>query len=163
MHWSVVYFKKSFLIHFLIHFTKDWNKFYFKSLLTLARLLNFLGDRLELLPTVFVLQNRIIHTINLRLTCTARSARWCTAKKRSMWEYVKNHLAIKRTTRRLKLLTFIFRKNYYVTFYAWFCSKLRYCSVSGSSTLLSFDLNDSNYAYKMTQGISNVPDVQNLQ
>ena len=35
-----------------MHFTKDWNKFYFKSLLALARILNALGDRLELLPSV---------------------------------------------------------------------------------------------------------------
>ena len=48
MHWSDLYFDKL----FLIYFTKDWNKFYFKSLFTLARILNVLGDRLELLPSV---------------------------------------------------------------------------------------------------------------
>ena len=37
-----------------MYFTKDRNKFYFKSLFTLARILNVLGDRLELLPSVDV-------------------------------------------------------------------------------------------------------------
>ena len=50
MHWSDSYFIKL----CLMYFTKDRNKFYFKSLFTLARILNVLGDRLELLPSVDV-------------------------------------------------------------------------------------------------------------
>ena len=46
----IAYFDKS----FLTHFTKDWNEIYFKSSLTLARNLNALGDRLELLPSVCI-------------------------------------------------------------------------------------------------------------
>ena len=49
MHWSDLYFDKL----CLIYFTKGWNKFYFKSLFTSARILNVLGDRLELLPSVY--------------------------------------------------------------------------------------------------------------
>ena len=51
MHWSELYFDQV----CLIYFTKDWNKFYFKSLFTLARILNVLRDRLELLPSVHAL------------------------------------------------------------------------------------------------------------
>ena len=50
MHWSDLYFDKV----CLIYFAKDWNKFYFKSLFTLARIVNVLGDRLELLPSVYI-------------------------------------------------------------------------------------------------------------
>ena len=50
MHWSDLYFDKL----CLIYFTKDWIKFYFKSLFTLARILNILGDQLELLPSVLL-------------------------------------------------------------------------------------------------------------
>ena len=48
----------------------------------------------------------------LMIKCTARSA-WmhCKEKKQT------NKLAVKCSTRRSKLLKFIFRKNYYVTFW----------------------------------------------
>ena len=51
MHWSNLYFDEL----CLMCFTKDWTKFYCKSLFTLARILNVLGDRLELLPSVYIM------------------------------------------------------------------------------------------------------------
>ena len=46
---------------FLIYITKDWNMFYFTRLLNLARIMNVLGDRFELLSTVlyFFLQQSV--------------------------------------------------------------------------------------------------------
>ena len=46
--WSDLYFDQL----CLIYFTKDWTKFYFKRLFTLARILIDLRDRLEFLPSV---------------------------------------------------------------------------------------------------------------
>ena len=39
--------------YYLIYFTKDWKKFYLYNFWTLAKILNILGDRLELLPRVY--------------------------------------------------------------------------------------------------------------